>query len=105
MSSGWTATDNDCGQDYDVTDQQVTSPKDKGIRVTLDKASQQRVNIRKKMAYSFACELQVAYTLEYVSGLLLECKVQMDLNKKHFQYIYKWLTLCMQSANDSYLNI
>ena len=48
MSTGWTATDNDCGQDYEVTDQQVTSPKDKGIRVTLDKASQQRVNIRKK---------------------------------------------------------
>ena len=39
MSTGWTATDNDCGQDYEVTDQQVTSPKDKGIRVTLDKAS------------------------------------------------------------------
>ena len=52
MSSTWTATDNDCGQEYDGTNHNVTSPKDKGIRVTLDKASQR---------YNFL--LQVAYVL------------------------------------------
>ena len=52
MSNTWTATDNDCGQEYDGTNHNVTSPKDKGIRVTLDKASQR---------YNFL--LQVAYVL------------------------------------------